>query len=83
MMEKAKKYRQYGIDDDKIIIKAMKLNLKDQNVDSDERIALAKIAHTVQTEDDLKAYGDRLKDQNISEDRIKEINKQVRKIKGW
>lgn len=79
-MQNALKYREYGITDDKAIIGAMKADLQNQDKTSKERIALAKVASTAKTEKELKDYEERLKDNGISEERIKEVKKQVRKI---
>lgn len=77
----AREYRKYGITDDKAIIGAQKLEgLADTNKASKERIALAKAATMVTTEKEMKAYGDRMKDNGISEEKIKEVKKNIRKI---
>ena len=79
-MKDALKYREYGITDDKSIIGAMKADLQDQNKTSKERIALAKVAATAKTEKELTDYEKRLKDNGVSEEKIKEVKKAVRKI---
>ena len=83
-MQKAIDYRRYGVTDDNMIIKAMKLDggkygeedLGDAS--SNKRISYAKIASTAKTEKDLQDYGKRLAENGVSEDRIKQINRVIR-----
>ena len=80
-MESAEQYRRYGITDDKAIIAAQKLELegeKNENKASEERMAYAKVASSVKSEKELKDYGARLKENGVKEDKIKEINKNIR-----
>ncbi len=78
-MNQAIKYRQYGVTDDKMIIKAMQLEgLNDQDTASEERIGYAKIASTAKTEKELQDYGKRLQENGIDEEKVKEINRIVR-----
>lgn len=80
-MQNALKYREYGVTDDKMIIKAMQLEgLADSDATSKERISLAKIASTAKSEKELQDYGKRLGENGISEERIKEVNKIIRKM---
>ena len=78
-MQEALEYRKYGVTDDKMIIKAMKLeNLRDANATSKERISYAKIASSAQSEDQLNAYGERLKSRGIEQNKINNILNTVR-----
>ncbi len=84
-MKDALEYRKYGITDDKAIIGAMKLKGlkgKDSKISrtSKERIALAKAASKIKDDKGLKDYGDRLKDNGISDDKIKEVKSNIRLI---
>lgn len=78
-MDKAQKYREFGITNDKATIK----NLKSTGLDGDpsrEDIATTKIAASVSTEKDLKGVTDRLRNNGVAEDKIKNIEKEVRKM---
>lgn len=78
-MHRAIEYRRYGVTNDDMIIKAMKLeNLEDKNPTSKERISYAKIASTAKTEKDLQDYGKRLAENGVSTDRIRTINRVIR-----
>ena len=78
-MQEALEYRKYGVTDDKMIIKAMKLeNLRDANATSKERISYAKIASSAKSEDQLNAYGERLKSRGIEQNKINNILNTVR-----
>ena len=84
-MKDALEYRRYGVTDDKVITKVMRLNgLKGKDSEtsrtSKERIALAKAASKIKDDKGLKDYGDRLKDNGISDDKIKEVKGNIRLI---
>lgn len=75
-MENAMEYRRKGITDDKAIIGAQKL----EGVDDTEKIATAKAATMVKSDKDMKAFNERLTENGIEKERIKAINKNIRKI---
>lgn len=75
-MENAMEYRRKGITDDKAIIGAQKL----KGVNDEERIATAKAATMVKSDKDMKAFNERLTENGIEQDKIKAINKNIRKI---
>ena len=88
-MDTALEYRKHGITDDKTIIAAQKLeglssdkNSPDGSVDraSQERIALAKAATMVKSDDAMKNFSERLKDNGIADEKIKEVGKNIRLI---
>ena len=80
-MENAIQYRQYGVTDDKMIIKAMQLEgLSNSDATSEERISLAKIASTAKTEKELQEYNERLRENGISDIRIRDINRNIRNM---
>lgn len=80
-MDNAKEYRKMGITDDKAIMAAMKLDgLSDDNKTSKERIALAKAASTVKSDQEVKAYGERLSELGISDDKVKQVTRNIRKM---
>ena len=80
-MDNAKEYRKMGITDDKAIMAAMKLDgLSDDNKTSKERIALAKAASTVKSDKEVKAYGERLSELGISDDKVKQVTRNIRKM---
>ena len=80
-MDNAKEYRKMGITDDKAIMAAMKLDgLSDDNKTSKERMALAKAASTVKSDKEVKAYGERLSELGISDDKVKQVMKNIRKM---
>lgn len=82
-MEKAKKYREHGITDNDVIIKAMKANVKgvSDELDSNQRIAAAKFASQVSNEKDIETVSNRLKEKGIKEDKIKVQKDILRQIK--
>lgn len=59
VMEAARKYREYGITDDETIIKAMRLQDYGE-IDSKERILLAKLASQTSSEKDIESHAKRL-----------------------
>ena len=90
-MVNALEYRKHGITDDKTIIAAQKLEglssdndnvLPDGSVNraSQERIALAKAATMVKSDSDMKSFNERLENNGISKDKIKEVGKNIRLI---
>lgn len=90
-MDTALEYRKHGITDDKTIIAAQKLEglssdndnvLPDGSVNraSQERIALAKAATMVKSDDAMKNFSERLKDNGIADEKIKEVGKNIRLI---
>ena len=77
-MDKAQQYRQYGVTDDKATIK----NIKDVGIEGTptrEDIATTRIASSVSTEKDLKSVTDRLRNNGVAEEKIKNIENSVRK----
>lgn len=83
-MEKAKKYREHGITDNDVIIKAMKANVKgvSKEMDSNQRIAAAKYANQVSNEKDIQTMSDRLKKRGVSQDKLAAQEDMLRQIKG-
>ena len=88
-MDDAMEYRRQGITDDKVIIAAQKLKglssdegktEKQINRASQERIALAKAATVVKSDDAMKDFSERLKDNGIADEKIKEVRKNIRII---
>ena len=77
-METAKQFRQYGVTNDEATIKRIK-DIGVGNAPTKEDIATTKAASSVQTEDDLKALSDRLRSNDISEEKIKRMENDVRK----
>ena len=77
-METAKQFRQYGVTNDDATIKRIK-DIGVGNAPTKEDIATTKAASSVQTEDDLKALSDRLRSNDISEEKIKRMENDVRK----
>lgn len=83
MEEKAIKFRENGVVDDKIIIKAMKAPGDFGDTDSDKRIALAKTASQVSNVKDLELVEKRLKKKGAGEREIGETLEAIRYIKGF
>ena len=88
-MDDAMEYRRQGITDDKVIIAAQKLKglssdagLPEDKIDraSKERVALAKAATIVKSDSDMKSFNERLENNGIAKDKIKEVGKNIRKI---
>ena len=88
-MNDAMEYRKQGITDDKVIIAAQKLKglssdagLPEDKIDraSQERVALAKAATIVKSDSDMKSFNERLENNGIAKDKIKEVGKNIRKI---
>lgn len=82
-MEIALKFRQNGVTDDKIIIKAMNAPGSFGSEDSNERIALARMASQVSSAKDLEQVEKRLKKNGALDGRIKETLEAIRYIKGF
>ena len=83
-MQKAKKYREHGITDNDVIIKAMKANVKGvgKEMDSNQRIAAAKYANQVSNEKDIQTMSDRLNKRGVSQDKLTAQEDMLRQIKG-
>ena len=88
-MNDAMEYRRQGITDDKVIIAAQKLKglssdagIPEEQINraSQERVALAKAATMVKSDSDMKSFNERLENNGISKDKIKEVGKNIRKI---
>ena len=82
-MKKAKEYRKQGITDDKAIIAAQKLEgLDDDGAEkpSAERLLYARASSMIKTEDDLKAFGDRMRERNVEDKKIRTFNENIRKM---
>lgn len=81
-MEDAVKYREYGITDNSLIIKAMKQNGGNKTNRADKsRIATAAIADRAKNEKDLKTMMDRFaKTPGVSAQQIKQMEKNVRQL---
>lgn len=85
-MEEAMKYREHGVTDNKLIIKAMKANVKgiDKNDwGSSKRIAAAKYAEQVTSPKDIETLNGRLKNKGIGEENIRVNTDLVNKIKDF
>lgn len=81
-MADAVKYREYGVTDDKKIIKAMKMNNGNENNRADKkRIAAAKFAENTKNEKDLESHLKRFgESKGITEKQVKEMKDMVRII---
>lgn len=82
-MENAQKYREYGVTDNEIIIKAMNAqNATTTDVTSKERIAAAKFAEKCKTEKDLQTHMKRLNEVPgmANTEQAKNIERMVREI---
>lgn len=82
-MKDAIKYRQHGVTDNKLIIKAMKQNSPSLGEDlaSDRRIVSAKLASNISNEKDMEAMTKRLKSKGISDKNIEEQANIIRSMK--
>ena len=82
IMNNAITYRQHGITDDSVIIKAMKQNSPSlgDNLDSDKRIVAAKLASKIKSESDMEKTLKRLKEKNIPENVIREQERILRNM---
>ena len=83
-MKEAEKFREYGITDDSLIIKAMKAEDTDfgKERNSNQRILLAQLASQVENSKDVDQVRKRLKIRNFSSDNAKKYAEQIRKMKG-
>ena len=83
MMEKAQKYREHGVTDNDVIIKAMKQksDLLGTEVDDDRRIVAAKLASNIDNEKDLENKMKRLGERGVPKNKIKEQEKILRNMK--
>ncbi len=83
-MKDALVFRQHGITDDEVIAKARSMKgLKDDDKvekTSKERMLYARAATTVKTEDDLTAFGDRMQELGVKDDKIKEFKRNFRQM---
>lgn len=81
-MNDAVKYREYGVTDDKKIIKAMKVNNGNENNRADKsRIAAAKFAENTKNEKDLESHLKRFGEtRGITENQVNEMKSMVRQI---
>ena len=84
MMEKAQKYREHGVTDNDVIIKAMKQksDLLGTEVDDDRRIVAAKLASNIDNEKDLENKMKRLGERGVPKNKIKEQEKILRNMKN-
>ena len=84
MMEKAQKYREHGVTDNDVIIKAMKQksDLLGTQVDDDRRIVAAKLASNIDNEKDLENKMKRLGERGVPKNKIKEQEKILRNMKN-
>lgn len=79
-MNNALEYRKQGVTDDKAIMAAQKLDGLGDNKASAERIALAKAATTIKSDEDLNTYHKRLRELGIPTSKIKEVKSNIRKM---
>lgn len=87
MMNYARTYREHGITDDKLIIKAMKeksgeIGKTDSPID-DKRIAAAKLANGISNSKDIENMTKRLHKKGYEQDVIDQNEEFVRSIKGF
>ncbi len=85
IMKEAKKFREYGITDDDVIIKAMKAEGGEfgaEKTASEQRILLAQLAGQVTSSKDADQVEARLKKRRFSEERAKAYADQIRRMKG-
>ena len=82
-MKDAIKYRQHGVTDNDVIIKAMKQYSPSLGEDlaSDRRIVSAKLASNISNEKDMEAMTKRLKSKGISDKNIEEQANIIRSMK--
>ncbi len=81
-MKDAQKYREYGVNNDEIIIKAMKAkNGNSKERASKERIAAAKMSESSPTEKDLQTYIKRLeRNEKMSDNKVRGVESIIREI---
>ena len=78
-MEKALEYRTYGITDNKIIKRAMKLS----GYRDEDKFALAKLASEISSHKDLEAVGKGMRLRGATEEQTEELLKALRELKGY
>ena len=85
MKTDAQKYREYGITDDKIIVKAMKADSDKfgSGYVTDEKLLLASLAADVESKKDLKITRETLQRRGFSKADTEKYVDGVRKIKKW
>lgn len=86
VMEQAKKYRQYGVTDDNIIIDSMKADSRDfgEKRDSDKRLILAKLATEVgEDKKQLEQVEKGLRKRKIDEKEIQKYSRAIRDMNNW
>ena len=84
-MKEAQKFREYGVDNDDLIIKSMKAKGEEfgaEKTASEQRILLAQLAGQVNSSKDADQVEARLQKRRFSEDRAKKYADQIRKMKG-
>lgn len=83
-MEDALKYREQGVTDNKVIIKAMKAKSRyaSESRRDQRRITSAKFASQVSNEKDIETLQKRLKEKGIKEPQIKDQSDMIRQIRG-
>jgi len=81
-MKAAKKYREYGVNDNSVIIKAMKSrNASTTDITSKERIAAAKLAENSKTVKDFQTHMKHFRETpGMSETQAKRIERMVKEI---
>ena len=84
MMIKAKKYREHGVTDNDVIIKAMKQKSDSLGTekDDDRRIVAAKLASKIDNEKDMKDTLERLEKRGVPKNKIREQEKILRNMKN-
>ena len=84
IMKEAQKFREYGITDDDIIIKAMNAEGEDFGGarNSEQRILLAQLAGQVNSSKDADQVEARLQKRRFSKEKAKNYADQIRKMKG-
>ena len=83
IMEEAKKYRKYGIVDDDLIIKAMKLDDENFKSMSDKRRILAAKVSSQIKRNDMENFRNRLIKNGISQRDVDLIEQSVIKLNDW
>lgn len=83
-MEKAQKYRESGITDDELIIKAMKSKTFNGDIASDERIIAASLASEVGKEEKkMKYVKEELAKKGVSQEDIDKYERGIKEINKW
>ena len=84
-MKQAQKFREYGVTDDDVIIKAMKAQGEEfgaEKTASEQRILLAQLAGQVNNSKDADQVEARLQKRRFSKDRAKQYADKIREMKG-